>query len=104
LLHYKPDSPTTPNFVLIGSPGLHEDFTRTMDINLLPFNAFALESFGTPATPGAAQTLTLQLELGPVHPFREPMAGTASTAAANDVSLLRAAVVPACATPLTITF
>ena len=78
-----------------------------MNIDLLPFTAFALESCGTTGqAPVAAQTLTLQLELGPVHPLLEPMSGTAGTALACEPQLhsLRAAVVPACGEPLTITF
>ena len=78
-----------------------------MNIDLLPFNAFALESCGTAgAHAGAAQTLTLQLELGPVLPCHEPMSGTAraSRERGDAVGILRAAVVPASREALTITF
>lgn len=78
-----------------------------MNIDLLPFSAFVLESCG-PAAPsrGDAQTLTLQLVPAPVHAFYEPMGGSASAspslvACAN---VLRAAVVPVDGPVLTITF
>ena len=77
-----------------------------MNIDLLPFNAFALESCGTAgASAGAAQTLTMQLALGPVLPYHEPMSGIASAAQASPAaSVLRAAVMPACGEAITITF
>ena len=78
-----------------------------MNIDLPPFTAFALESCGTAGqVAAAAQTLTLQLEIGPLHPLLEPMAGTASVHCASEPSFqpLRAAVVPAGGDPLTLTF
>jgi hypothetical protein len=78
-----------------------------MNIDLLPFTAFALESCGTAGQVAAAsQTLTLELELGPVHPLLEPMHGTVGKfeALGPVFEPLRAAVVPACSDPLTITF
>ena len=78
-----------------------------MNIDLLPFNAFALESCGTAgANAGAAQTLTLQLELGPVLPCHEPMTGTARAVPGGDstASGLRAAIIPVSSEAITITF
>lgn len=78
-----------------------------MNIDLLPFSAFALEacSSGGQAA-GQGQTLTLQLEMATVHSSVEPMAGTACTTApiSQGAQLLRAAVVPAGGPVLTITF
>ena len=77
-----------------------------MNIDLLPFTAFALESCGTAGQVAAASpTLTLQLELGPVHPLLEPMQGTVGKFEPEPLfPTLRAAVLPACSDPLTITF
>ena len=78
-----------------------------MNIDLLPFNAFALESCGTAGVhAGSVHTLTLQLELGPVLPCHEPMSGIARAAQAGGdaASVVRAAVVPAPAEAITITF
>jgi hypothetical protein len=78
-----------------------------MNIDLLPFSAFALESSaGASRHVGESHTLTLRLELAPAHPAFEPaMNGSASVdAAADPAPLLRAAVVPAPGPVLTITF
>lgn len=77
-----------------------------MNIDLLPFSAFALQSCGRSEGAGEAQTLTLQLALAPVHSSHEPMSGRASTnqAFVHGGKLLRAAVVPAEGPVLTITF
>jgi hypothetical protein len=77
-----------------------------MNIDLLPFSAFALESHGTAApSRGELHTLTLELALDAVHPSREAMSGSVST---NQVftgaNALRTAVLPADGTLLTITF
>ena len=78
-----------------------------MNIDLLPFTAFELQSCGAAGqNRGEAQTLTLQLALAPVHSSQEPMSGKVSTnqASVHGSNLLRAAVVPADGTSLTITF
>ena len=78
-----------------------------MNIDLLPFTAFELQSCEAAGqNRGEAQTLTLQRALAPVHSSREPMSGKVSTnqAFVQCGNLLRAAVVPADSTPLTITF
>ena len=78
-----------------------------MNIDLLPFTAFALESCGTTGHVAAAsQTLTLELELGPVHALAEPMHGTVGKSLPLEPMFhtLHAAVVPACSNALTITF
>ncbi len=79
-----------------------------MNIDLLPFSAFALESSGgAAAAVRDGHTLTLPLGLVPVHPAFEPaMAGTLSVGAAVACigPALRAAVVPAAGKALTITF
>jgi hypothetical protein len=78
-----------------------------MNIDLLPFTAFALQSCSQAAQGrGEAHTLTLQLGLAPVHSSHEPMSGKASTnqALAHGGNLLRAAVVPVEGSALTITF
>ena len=77
-----------------------------MNIDLLPFSAFALESYGTPApSRGDLHTLTLKLALATVHSSHETMSGSVST---NQVfaadTALRAQVLPADGTVLTITF
>jgi hypothetical protein len=77
-----------------------------MNIDLLPFSAFALESYGTTApSRGDSYTLTLELALATVHSSREDMSGSASTnEASSDVTPLRAAILPADGTAITITF
>ena len=78
-----------------------------MNIDQLPFTAFALQSCGQASRAfGEAQTLTLQLALAPVHSSHEPMNGRASTnqAFVHSTNLLRAAVVPTDGAVLTITF
>lgn len=78
-----------------------------MNIDMLPFTAFALESCSLPAQAGGnARTLTLQLARPPRDCFYEPMAGHASTNQSFDYrsNVLRAAVVPAEGPVLTITF
>ncbi len=76
-----------------------------MNIDLLPFSAFALESCPPQPQTGDSQTLTLQLALVTRSASLELMAGILSTRdIAPTEALLRASVVPADATPLTITF
>ena len=84
-----------------------------MNIDLLPFTAFALESCGAPEPArGDVHTLTLDLALAPVHSSYEPMSGSASAgqafASAGQAfacaTPLRAAVLPADGSALTITF
>jgi hypothetical protein len=81
-----------------------------MNIDLLPFSAFAPESSGAVSREiGGGPTLTLPLELTPVHPGFEPaMSGSVSVSidgtACMSAPLLRAAVVPADGPVLTITF
>ncbi len=79
----------------------------TMNIDFLPFPAFALESCSPAALArGNGKTLTLQLALAAVHAHGEPMGGsaTANEALVYCPNLLRAAVVPAEGQALTITF
>ena len=79
-----------------------------MNIDLLPFSAFLLESSGATAQGvREAHTLTLPLELMPVHAAFEPaMSGTISidSAQACAATPLHAGVVPAGGAVLTITF
>lgn len=78
-----------------------------MNIDLLPFSAFALESYGTTApSRGELHTLTLELALAAVHSSHDDaMSGSVSTNKAfTGVPPLRAAVLPADGTALTITF
>jgi hypothetical protein len=79
-----------------------------MNIDLLPFSAFVLESSGTAGQAARdAQTLTLPLELVPVHAAFEPaMNGTVSVvlAASEVAESLHAAIVPVRGAALTITF
>ena len=77
-----------------------------MNIDLLPFSAFALESYGpTAPSRGDSHTLTLELGLAAVHSSREIMSGSATTGEASaDATPLRAAVLPAEGSALTITF
>jgi hypothetical protein len=78
-----------------------------MNIDLLPFSAFALESYRTPApVRGDNHTLTLQLALAPVAASTgKPMAGAAGAGPSVACAApLRAAVLPADDSALTITF
>ncbi|MES2632950.1 MAG: hypothetical protein V4669_08260 [Pseudomonadota bacterium] len=75
-----------------------------MDINQIPFDAFALESLATASSSGPSQTLTLQLSLGPLPGFTEPMTGTACIPATHSQGQLHATVLPAAGGDLTITF
>ena len=79
-----------------------------MNIDLLPFSAFALESSGPASRQvGEGDTLTLRLDLTPVHTAFEPaMGGSVSIDAAgcDAAPLRRAAVVPADGPVVTITF
>lgn len=77
-----------------------------MNIDLLPFNAFALESYGATApSRGDLHTLTLELALAAVHSSKEAMSGSVSTNQVfADATPLRAEVLPADGTALTITF
>lgn len=79
-----------------------------MNIDLLPFSAFALESSpGASRAPGESDTLTMQLGLAPVHPALGPaMEGTIDVAefAPGTAPVLGAAVVPVAGPALTITF
>ncbi|MDP3620089.1 MAG: hypothetical protein Q8R63_09880 [Ramlibacter sp.] len=75
-----------------------------MDPNLIPFDAYSLESLAPSVAGGASNTLTLQLSLGALPGLRDPMTGTASVSAATPKGPLRAAIVPADGGALTITF
>jgi hypothetical protein len=77
-----------------------------MNIDLLPFSSFVLESYGpTAPSRGDGHTLTLELALATVHSSHEAMSGSVSTNQVFvDVAPLRAAVLPADGTALTITF
>ena len=77
-----------------------------MNIDLLPFSAFALESYGATApSRGELHTLTLELALAAVHSPHDGMSGSVSTHHADSgVPALRAAVLPADGSALTITF
>jgi hypothetical protein len=79
-----------------------------MTIDLLPFPAFSPESsVAVSRHLGGGSTLTLPLELTPVHPAFEPaMSGDVSIdeTACTAAQMLRAAVVPADGPILTITF
>ncbi len=77
-----------------------------MNIDLLPFSAFALESCSASAqATGELHTLTLPLDLTPVHPaFQPSMSGSISLSA--DIAgpgPLHAAVVPASGPLFTLT-
>ncbi|HSI54086.1 MAG: hypothetical protein ACAH21_04355 [Ramlibacter sp.] len=78
-----------------------------MNIDLLPFSAFALESCGAadPAS-GETHTLTLPLALTPVRADFEPaMDGILSLGAdAIELPALRAAVLPVAPQTVTLTF
>ena len=77
-----------------------------MNIDLLPFSAFALESYGTTApSRGDSHTLTLELALATAHASREVMSGSASfDEPSGELTPFHAAVLPAEAEALTITF
>ncbi len=75
-----------------------------MDPNLIPSDAYALESLATRSLGGVSHTLTLQLSLGALPGFAHPMTGTASITARHPQGLLRAAVLPADGPALTLTF
>jgi hypothetical protein len=77
-----------------------------MNIDLLPFSAFALESYGTSAPSRSdSYTLTLELTLATVQSSREVMSGNAKVGeASSEVRPLRAAVLSAEGSALTITF
>ena len=78
-----------------------------MNIDLLPFSAFALESYGATApSRGDMHTLTLELALAAVHSPRKGMSGSITTTKqpVPGTSSLRAAVLPADGSALTITF
>lgn len=79
-----------------------------MNIDLLPFSAFALESSGAPAgVAGVGQTLTLRLGFALLRrPDDAAMSGTVSVEAGAAVPLqvLHAGVLPAPATAITLTF
>ena len=78
-----------------------------MNIDLLPFSSFALESCAPAAGKRLeAQTLTLALAITPRGVSQEPMSGKASTnqKARASQNVLRAAVVPADGSALTLTF
>ena len=78
-----------------------------MTIELLPFSAFALESCGGVHAPGESHTLTLEPDLTAVRAAFEPAMGGSASVGAGPVEwprLLRAAIVPANGSVLTITF
>ncbi|MBA3773514.1 MAG: hypothetical protein H0X13_13805 [Ramlibacter sp.] len=78
-----------------------------MNIDLLPFTAFTLQSCaGAPRRPGEAQTLTLQPAFAPNHFSHACMSGRASIddPVPGGRLVLRACVVPAAQAALTITF
>ena len=75
-----------------------------MNIDLLPFSAFALESCRTAASArGDSHTLTLQSGLV-AAPAYEPMGVADASLALACAAPLRAAVLPADGSALTITF
>lgn len=75
-----------------------------MDINLIPFDAFSLESLPASGRSGPSNTLTLALSWGAAESESEHMTGTAFFAAAGPRGDFHAGVLPADATALTITF
>ena len=78
-----------------------------MNIDLLPFTAFALESGGIADCPAdGVQTLTLESALTSARSSREPMSGRASVnqSFAQGAKVSRAAVLPVEDAVLTITF
>lgn len=81
--------------------------TPRMNIDLLPFSAFDPKSSCAASRPiGEGPTLTLRLDLGPIHPAFDAMSGSASV---DEFSCLRvvglhAGVVPVEDVALTITF
>jgi hypothetical protein len=78
-----------------------------MNIDLLPFSAFALESSAAgPRRPGESHTLTMQFGFAPAHPALEhAMEGTVSLPGPSPESATawRAAVVPVRGSALTLT-
>jgi hypothetical protein len=87
--------------------GLTMRIARPMNTDMPAFTAFALESYRSPSqAAGDSSTLTLQLAIAPARSLLEPMGGRASAnpAPVHCANLLRAAVVPADGTALTITF
>lgn len=78
-----------------------------MNIDFLPLPSLALESGGVPVT-GPSPTLTLQLALATRQGARDAMSGTARVGSGRAPSArrgaLRAAVLPADDSHLTITF
>jgi hypothetical protein len=77
-----------------------------MNIDLLPFTAFALQSCGKAVQAGDGRTLTLPSAIVSGHFSHEPMNGMVSTnqAFVHCGNVLRASVVPAEGRVLTITF
>ena len=78
-----------------------------MNSDLLPFSAFALEPCaGSGAVVGDGQTLTLQLGVGRMRTGDEPIGGSILTRGSRTASAnaLRAGVVAADGSPLTITY
>ena len=78
-----------------------------MNIDLLPFTAFALQSCAAPEQrQAAAQTLTLGLVATSADACHEPMSGqvSANQSLAPAPEVLRVAVRPAEASAITITF
>lgn len=91
-------------------PLLHYALASTlrMNIDLLPFSAFALESSaGASRQSGESHTLTMRLGLSPVHPGLDPaMEGTVgfTDLPQESAPVLRACVGPVAGPVLTITF
>ncbi len=78
-----------------------------MNIELLPFSAFVLDACTAVSTArGDAHTLTLELALSAGHPVQEPMSGSATSNEQLSLSapILSAAILPADAAALTLTF
>ncbi len=78
-----------------------------MNIDLPSLSAFAQESSGTASLPiGGGHTLTLRLDLTPVHPAFHAMSGSVSVdvTSLDHAPEIRAAVVPADGPILTLTF
>jgi hypothetical protein len=78
-----------------------------MNIDFLPLPSLAIESGGVPVT-GPCPTLTLQLALATRQGARDAMSGTARVGSGRAptarIGALRAAVLPADDSRLTITF
>lgn len=76
-----------------------------MNIDLLPFSSFMLESCGTGSAAGEAHTLTLPLELAPVRSaFAQAMSGSAAVVAEVAAGSMRVEVLGAGEPVITITF